>query len=291
MPRGELVEGLVQWIKTRRGGWFVLFLTVYIALGTLFTAFALVAAGLNGAKRLEVAGSFASGVAAFFGLTAVSAALIGSYVLSNRETRDAEELWTAKLRVEEALTVYPILWHYARAVIRQETDADPAWDDPKLRSSPLVKLARDNLDDALGHARRLGLPRALSIISKEAANKVGDAPKVSPSGGESQSALQKEALEDLGVQVLAIEALNRAALDRKEALERNVLEFITAQRTVADESKGEAVPTTLIAQMSKISYDDMSRLWSRKWDLSDNTTKLAYGILHPDSTGATGLAV
>ena len=291
MPRSELIEKLVQWIKTRRGGSFVLLLALFIVLGTILTALALVLAGLNGGKRLEVAGSFASGVAAFFGLTAVSAALIANYVLGNRETRDAEELWTAKLRVEEALTYYPILWIYAAKVRIQETDAPLRWDDPELAKSPFVKLARENLDEALGHARRLGLPRALSIISKEAANKVGHAPKVSPSGGESQSALQKEALEDLGVQMLAIEALNKEALNRGGALERNVLQLITTKWPVYDKSSHKTEDTSPMSATSKISYDDMSRLWTRKWALSDNTEKLANGILHPEENGATRTGV
>jgi hypothetical protein len=150
-----------SWIKQRRGGSFIFGSFVFISVGAICTCVALFVADSSGSKNLEVAGNFATGVASLFGLAAVSAALLANYVVANRESRDAEDAWSKKLRLEEALAFYPFLVRHGANI---QSKFDPDYTNVGL--NPLVRHAIIGLRDALQVVRRTGLARVLSIISK-----------------------------------------------------------------------------------------------------------------------------
>ena len=149
-----------SWLKQRRGGIFILASGVLIFSGAMGTCVALFFADSSGSKNLEVAGNFASGVAALFGLAAVSAALLANYVVANKDSRDAEDAWSKKLRLEEALAFYPSL---VIEGVNIQSKFDPDFTNVGL--NPLVRHAMIGLRDALQDVRRTGLTRVLSIIS------------------------------------------------------------------------------------------------------------------------------
>lgn len=156
-----------RWLRTRRAGSSVILLVLILILGTIITACALIYvmffAGFHILDRLAVAGEFSSGVAAFFGLAGISSALIVTYVSQNRETHDAEQAWSAKLRLQEALVAYPLLIETECQLFASEHPEDPSFSGIGL--TPIVQGALQQLAQALAGARQSGLIRIFSQLS------------------------------------------------------------------------------------------------------------------------------
>jgi hypothetical protein len=160
MTKSQQETLFAGWLRTRRASHFVRILAFIFVAGAIATALGLVIAGIISGPQLAIAGNFAEGIAAFFGLAAISAALFVNYVMANRETQDAEETWTAMMRLVEALTFYMLL--IQEAVRAAKADNEPL---ETLGHHPLVRQGRLSLKEALEKARETGLPRILSIVS------------------------------------------------------------------------------------------------------------------------------
>lgn len=217
---------LEDWVKTRKGGFFVLILTAFILVGSLLTFVALIAAVISGSSRLAVAGTFASGIASFFGLAAISAALIANYVLANRDTRDAEDAWTKKLRLEEALAFYPGLVITAVKDYASEHPQDTQFSAIGLH--PIVKEARLIMQHTIREVRETGLPRVLSLLSN------------------------KRQVDDLGELLLILEA--------------NIVNDIATSNPGLGQSVAILLSqTSLLDELPSIGYDEICRNWNQPW--------------------------
>ncbi len=232
---GPVPSSIDKWLRTRRGGYFVIVLGVFLIVGTIVTALALVLADSSGSNRLAIAGTFASGVASFFGLAGVSSALIANYVSQNKETRDAEEAWTAKLRLEEALTTYVALVAEGVRTYRELHPEDRSFS--KVGFSPLIQGGLRQLADALASARKAGLIRILSLVSQE----------------QNRSKADLEEKYDLGVTLAVIEA-------------HVVNDIATRNPGVGQATLLEA--HDLLKALSNLEYDSMASMWDTKsWEL------------------------
>jgi hypothetical protein len=135
---------LGHWLRTRQSHDFLLFLLVILMGGAIAVTTALVLGFTIGSSQLRTAGNFASGVGSLFGLASVSAALLLGYVTHNRESRDAEEIWAAKRRLEDAVALY------------LQLGSGRGYGDDVL------KTVLKHLHEALIDARNKGLGRVLS---------------------------------------------------------------------------------------------------------------------------------
>ena len=219
------MSGLNEWIKTRRGGSLILAFVALLVVGSIVTIIALTIADVSGSARLAVAGSFASGVAALFGLAAVSAALLANYVVANRDSRDAEDAWSKKLRLEEALAFYPGLVITAVRQYKEETN-DSTFSSVGLH--PLVREARVVLRDALRDVRETGFVRVLSQISR------------------------KEQIDDLGELLLMLEANVVNDIESANPGIGQAVAILMSQ-------------TALLDHLPLIDYDDIAKFWNKPW--------------------------
>lgn len=225
-PSRSLLARAVAWVRTRRGGSFIVAFAGFIALGSLATVTALAVGLATGSAYLASAGELASGVAALFGLSAIALALLANYITSSRDASNAEEAWTKKLRLEEACV-------FAFALVRQASeDYVAATGDTTLAEvgrSPLLRYARQMLKEALEEARHAGLHRVLSLISAAK----GD--------------------EDMG-----------ELLARAEAI--LVEDLATNNPSLSGAMAATLAETSLLDQLQAVTFDEVASYWNAPWN-------------------------
>lgn len=231
----SILARMGTWIRTRRGGSFIVAFAVFMAFGSFATVTALLIAIASGSQRLADAGEFASGVAALFGLTAIALALLANYITSNRDSVNAEEAWTKKLRLEETSV-------FAFALVRRATEyyLKDTGDESlaEVGRTPLVRYARHMLKEALEDARKSGLHRVLSLIS---------------------SAKGEEDLGDL---------LTHAEAILVEDLASNNPSISGAMSVILAE-------TSLLDQLQAVTFDEVASYWNRPWNALKEVRRVA----------------
>ncbi|MFC0081114.1 hypothetical protein ACFFRE_02930 [Aciditerrimonas ferrireducens] len=165
------------------------------------------------------------GGSALFDLTAILLVLLANDIVQNRDSVNAEEAWTKKLRLEEACVfafglVEAGIGHY----LQRTGDRTLAG----AGNEPMVRYARQMLKEALEDARKTGLHRVLSLIS--AAN------------GE----------DDLGKLLTQAEAI----LLQDLATENPVFSGAMASLLVQ---------TSLLEQLGAVTFDDIAGFWGKPW--------------------------